>query len=109
MSQVIHSTVSSFEEDVMEQPLPVLVDFWAEWCGPCKAMSPALDEIARERLGSWKIVKVDVDEHSGLGEKFGVRSLPTVFIIRDGEVLGQHVGPASKAQLETLMAEHTGS
>jgi thioredoxin 1 len=92
---------STFEEVVLKSTEPVVVDFFAEWCGPCKAMAPALDQVAAEMQGKVKIVKVDVDQNPGITAKYGIRAMPTLMIFRGGEVAAQHVGAlVQKKKLE---------
>ena len=92
-------TDEAFEADVLKSGKPVLVDFWAEWCGPCKQIAPALDEISREMEGKVKIVKLNVDENPQTAAKFGIRSIPTLMIFKDGKLAAQKVGAASKGDL----------
>ena len=96
---LLHSTDKNFESDVMQSDIPVLVDFWAEWCGPCKMIGPILEELSQELEDKIKIVKVDVDANGQTAIKFSIRSIPTLIIISEGEVKAQHIGAASKAQL----------
>jgi thioredoxin 1 len=92
---------STFEEVVLKSTEPVVVDFFAEWCGPCKAMAPALDQVAAEMKGKVKIVKVDVAQNPGITAKYGIRAMPTLMIFRGGEVAAQHVGAlVQKKKLE---------
>ncbi len=98
-SRVVTLTDANFDSEVAQSSQPVLVDFWAEWCSPCKMLAPILDEIADERAGSMKIGKVNVDQNSGLSARFSVRSLPTLILFKDGEVMEQVVGSASKREL----------
>jgi thioredoxin 1 len=97
------TTVSdkTFEQEVLKSAEPVVVDFFAEWCGPCKAMAPALDQVAAEMKGKVKVVKVDVDQNPGVTMKYGVRAMPTLLIFKGGEVVAQQVGAlVQKKKLE---------
>ncbi len=90
---------SEFEQEVLQSDSPVVVDFWAEWCGPCKAMSPLVDELSQEMADKIKIVKVNIDENPEAPTKYGVRGIPTFMIFKGGEVADTHVGGMSKSQL----------
>lgn len=91
----------TFEVEVLKSKEPVLVDFFAEWCGPCKAMAPALDQVATEMAGKIKVVKLDVDQNPGTTGKYGIRAMPTLMIFKDGKVAAQHVGAlVQKKRLE---------
>ncbi len=92
-------TDASFKADVLESSEPVVVDFWAEWCGPCRMIAPALDEISKELNGKVKIVKMNVDENQQVPGQFGIRSIPTLMIFKDGKLAAQKVGAASKGDL----------
>ena len=92
-------TDASFEADVLKSSEPVVVDFWAEWCGPCKMIGPSLEEIAVEMKGKVKIVKMNVDENSGVPGKLGIRSIPTLMLFKDGKLAAQKVGAAPKGDL----------
>jgi len=90
---------SDFENEVLKADGPVMVDFWAEWCGPCKALSPIVDEVAGEVSGKMKVVKVNIDENPSAPTKYGVRGIPTLMIFKDGELVDTKVGGMSKSQL----------
>ncbi len=92
-------TDSTFEADVLKSDTPVVVDFWAEWCGPCKMIGPSLEEIATEMAGKVKIVKINVDENPGVPGKMGIRSIPTLMLFKDGKLASQKVGAAPKNAL----------
>jgi thioredoxin 1 len=92
-------TDASFEADVLKSDAPVVVDFWAEWCGPCKMIGPALEEIATEMQGKVKIAKLNVDENPGISSKLGIRSIPTLMLFKDGKLASQKVGAAPKGEL----------
>jgi thioredoxin 1 len=90
---------TNFDNEVLGASGPVVVDFWAEWCGPCKAMSPLVDELATEMNGKLKVVKVNIDESPNAPTKYGVRGIPTFMVFRDGQVVDTRVGSMSKGQL----------
>ncbi len=96
-------TESSFDDQVLKSDVPVLVDFYAEWCGPCHVQAPILDELARE-IETAKIVKVDVDESQQLATRYKISSIPTLLVFKNGQVVARHQGVASKEQLKTLLA-----
>lgn len=98
-NNIVHVTEASFDQEVLTAEQPVLVDFWAEWCGPCKMIAPVLDEIANEYVGKLKVCKVDVDSNAGIPEKFGIRGIPTLIIFKDGNAVETKVGALSKTQL----------
>ncbi len=93
-------TESTFEDEVTKSDKPVLVDFWAEWCGPCHAISPVLDRIAEERPDELKVVKVNIDEERGLAERYGIASIPTMILFRDGEPAAAAIGAQPKSAIE---------
>lgn len=93
------TTDSTFKADVIDSATPVVVDFWAEWCGPCRMIAPALDEISKELEGKVKIVKLNVDENPGVAGQLGIRSIPTLMVFKNGQVAAQKVGAASKTDL----------
>ncbi|MBK9141441.1 MAG: thioredoxin [Cyanobacteria bacterium HKST-UBA02] len=103
MSQVIHVDESNFPSVVVESDIPVVLDFYAPWCGPCRRLAPELDKLAVEFAGSVKIVKVNVDENSKLADAYQVRGLPTILFMKDGEVVDQHAGLLSLAQLRSYV------
>ncbi|MDH4108626.1 MAG: thioredoxin [Gammaproteobacteria bacterium] len=101
-------TDASFEKDVLQSDLPVLVDFWAEWCGPCRMIAPALEELAAEYDGRARIAKLNIDDCPKTAMRFGVRSIPTLILFRDGEASDTSIGVKPKAQLAQLIDRHLG-
>lgn len=100
MGKTLTFTDDSFEQDVLNSDKPVLVDFWAEWCGPCRMVGPVVEELAGEFEGKARIGKVDVDNNPEISAKYGIRSIPSLLIFKDGEVVDQIVGAVPKAQLK---------
>lgn len=98
-----HTTDATFDTDVLQSDTPVLLDFWAEWCGPCKMIAPILDEVAKSHDGKLKIVKINVDENSETPAKHGVRGIPTLMLFKSGQVVATQVGALSKSQLTTFI------
>jgi thioredoxin 1 len=96
---IVHVSDASFDQEVLSADLPVLVDFWAAWCGPCKMIAPVLDDLAEQFAGKLKIAKVDVDANKEVPGKFGIRGIPTLIIFKNGEAAATKVGALSKAQL----------
>lgn len=107
MSDLIqHVTDDSFEQDVLKAEGPVLVDYWAEWCGPCKMIAPILDEVAKEYAGRLKVVKLNIDQNEQTPPKFGIRGIPTLMIFKDGQVVATKVGALAKGQLTAFIDSH---
>ena len=103
--QIVHVTDATFDEEVLNSELPVLVDFWAEWCGPCKMIAPVLDEIAGEYAGKLKVAKVAVDANQAIPPKFGIRGIPTLIVFKGGNAEATKVGALSKTQLTEFIQE----
>lgn len=103
---IVHVNDASFEQDVLKAEGPVLVDFWAAWCGPCKMIAPVLDELAKEYEGKITIAKMDVDANKETPAKFGIRGIPTLIVFKDSEKVGEKVGALSKAQLKEFIDSH---
>jgi len=101
--QIVYTSDANFETDVLKSNVPVLVDYWAEWCGPCKMIAPILDEITGDYQGKLKIAKVNVDENPQVTQKYGIRSIPTLMMFKDGNVQAQKVGAMSKSQLAAFI------
>ena len=99
-------TDQSFEADVLNADRPVLVDFWAEWCGPCKMIAPILDEVSKDNGEKVQIAKINVDENQGVPAKFGIRGIPTLILFKNGAVAAQKVGALSKSQLTAFLDSH---
>jgi len=102
-SDIVYVTDDSFEQDVLKSEVPVLVDYWAEWCGPCKMIAPILEEIVGEYAGKLKIAKLNIDENSATPPKYGIRGIPTLMIFKDGDVEATKVGALSKSQLTAFI------
>ncbi len=103
MKPTIEINGANFETEVLKSPRPVLVDFWAEWCGPCKMLAPVLDEIATEQNGRVKVAKVNIDHHPTLAARFGIQSIPTLLYFANGEVRNQTIGVAGKRAITSKL------
>lgn len=106
MSEVLHINDADFESIVVNSDITVLLDFWAPWCGPCKMIAPVLDELAPEFAGKVKIVKMNVDDNQTTPAQFGVRSIPTLLLIKNGQVVATQVGALPKTQLANFINQH---
>ncbi|ANH73285.1 thioredoxin TrxA [Ralstonia insidiosa] len=104
--QIKYVSDASFEADVLKSDKPVLVDFWAEWCGPCKMIAPILDEVSKDYSEKVQIAKINVDENQGVPAKFGIRGIPTLILFKNGAVAAQKVGALSKSQLTAFLDSH---
>ncbi len=98
-----HTTDENFDQDILQSDLPVLLDFWAEWCGPCKMIGSILGELSEEYADKVKIVQLNVDENNNTAIKYAVRSIPTLILFKDGQVQAQHIGAAAKGQLRQFL------
>ena len=102
-------TDKNFDAEVLKSKEPVVVDFFAEWCGPCKAMAPALDQVSKELAGKVKVVKIDVDQSPGITTRYAIRAMPTLIMFKNGQVAGQHVGAlVQKRKLEEWIGQQIG-
>jgi thioredoxin 1 len=101
--QIVHVSDSSFEQDVLKSNVPVLLDFWAEWCGPCKMIAPILDQIAAEYAGKVVVAKMNVDENPKTPMKFSVRGIPTLILFKNGQLQGQKIGAVRKADVVAFL------
>tara|TARA_B100001057_G_C22603655_1_gene853805 strand:- start:502 stop:825 length:324 start_codon:yes stop_codon:yes gene_type:complete len=105
MSNVIESNDSNFESDVLKSDIPVLVDFWAPWCGPCKAVAPVLEEISIELKDKIKIIKINVDDNQEYAAKYGIQSIPTLLVFNKGELKNQIIGALPKNEIEKFLLD----
>lgn len=99
-------SAETFDSDVLQSDQPVLVDFWAEWCGPCRMIAPVLEQIAQEKQGELKIVKLNVDDNQSIAQRFNVRGIPTLILFKNGEAAAQQTGAVGKAQLAAFIEQH---
>lgn len=105
-SQIIYVTDDTFETEVLQSEQPVLVDYWAEWCGPCKMITPILDDISSQYAGKLKVVKLNIDDNPNSPAKYGIRGIPTLMLFKNGNVEATKVGALSKSQLSAFLDGH---
>lgn len=103
MSEIVHVTDDGFEKDVLQSENTVLVEYWAEWCGPCKMIAPVLEEVASEYAGTLKVAKLNIDDNPNTPPKYGIRGIPTLMLFKDGNVEATKVGAVSKSQLTAFI------
>jgi len=103
---IVTLTSSTFDETVNSSSTPILVDFWAEWCGPCKAIAPVLEQLATEQAGKLSVAKLNVDDHGAVAERFGVMSIPTLILFKDGEIATKMVGARGKSHILDEISPH---
>lgn len=101
--QIVYITDDTFDQEVLQSPTPVLVDYWAEWCGPCKMIAPILDELAKEYAGKLKVAKLNIDDNAATPPKYGIRGIPTLMLFKNGSVEATKVGALSKSQLSAFI------
>jgi thioredoxin 1 len=105
----MNTTDKDFDKDVLQSELPVLVDFWAEWCGPCRQLSPIVENVAQEMSGAVKVVKLNIEENVDVATKYGVRAIPTLMIFKNGELAATKVGALPKSALQEWVKENTNA
>lgn len=103
MAELLHVTDDSFDNEVLQSSIPVLVDFWATWCGPCRMIAPIIEDLAKELDGKLKVCKLDVDNNQKVALKYGIRSIPSIFIFKNGEVVDNIIGAVPKAQIQARL------
>lgn len=106
MANILQVNDSNFSKEILESDQPALVDFWAEWCGPCRAVAPVVEEISKEYAGKLKVAKINVDDSQEMAQKFMVRSIPTFILFKNGKVAGQMVGAAPKDKFVAFLNQH---
>lgn len=106
MSSIKQVSDANFDQDVLKSDTPVLVDYWAEWCGPCRMIAPVLEEVSRDYAGRVQVAKLNVDDNQAIAQRFGVRGIPTLMLFRNGAVIGTSVGALSKSQLTLFLDSH---
>jgi len=109
MGNALTFTDDNFQKEVLDSPVPVLVDFWAPWCGPCRMITPLVEELASENAGSLKVAKINIDDVPSIATKYGVSSIPTLMVFKDGEVIERFVGVQPKNRLQSAIDEALGS
>jgi thioredoxin 1 len=105
-SHIVHTSDATFDHDVLKSAKPVLLDFWAEWCGPCNAIAPILDQAADIYQDKIRIAKLNIDDNPATSAKFGIRSIPTLFLFKNGTVAAQKIGAVTRSQLEAFLNTH---
>lgn len=108
MSRVIELNDRSFENEVLQSDTPVLVDYWAPWCGPCKAVAPVVEATAEDYSDRLKVTKLNIDDHQDIAMRFGIRSIPTLMLFRDGEIVAAQSGAVSRNQMDSFLQQHLG-